>query len=190
MCQKRCTKSGIFLIFAVGKSNRERREAQLPFFIRVNLMGLKEHIAQWMESRLSNTPYFLVGIKASSNLSKLSVLLDGDTGMDIDTCATISRELSEYLDEKDLVPGQLILEVSSPGADQPLVMPRQFPKHSGRTLSVQLDEGVRLEGVLKDVQPEFFVLAETKGKGKKQEITEHTLRFDEIREARVLIRFK
>lgn len=153
-------------------------------------MGLKEHIAQWMDNRLNATPYFLVGMKLSSNQSKLSIQLDGDNGMDIDTCAEISRELSAYLDEHDLIPGKMILEVSSPGADQPLLLPRQFPKHIGRTLSVQLDEGIRFEGALKEVHDEHIVLAETKGKGKKQEITEHTLRFGEIREARVLIRFK
>lgn len=153
-------------------------------------MGIREHIAAWMESRLKNTPYFMVGIKSSSNLSKISVLLDGDTGIDIDTCAEVSRELSGYLDENDLVPGHMVLEVSSPGADQLLVSPRQFPKHTGRTLSVQLEEGIRLEGALKEAGPESILIAETKGKGKKQEITEHTLRYDEIREARVLIRFK
>ena len=44
--------------------------------------------------------------------------LDGENIV-VDDCATVSRAVSELLDEKDPIAGQYSLEVSSPGLDRP-----------------------------------------------------------------------
>ncbi|MCC5950433.1 MAG: ribosome maturation factor RimP [Nitriliruptoraceae bacterium] len=68
--------------------------------------------------------------------------LEADAGLDIDTITTLSRELNAALDEHDPVPGGYTLEVTSPGADQPLTRPRDFARNLGREVTVDVgDEG-------------------------------------------------
>ena len=42
------------------------------------------------------------------------------------------------LDTEDVVSGTYNLNVSSPGADRPLTLPRQYAKHVGRRLGVEI----------------------------------------------------
>ncbi len=127
---------------------------------------------------------FVVGIDVKGSeggMGSLKVFLDGEEGVSIDQCASVSRKLSPWLEERDLFKGRYRLEVSSPGADQPLVDKRQYPKHSGRKLSLMLSEGKELKGVLVEVLEDGIVL---NSQGQKRE-----LRFDEIEKAKVLISF-
>jgi ribosome maturation factor RimP len=62
-------------------------------------------------------------------------------GLDVDTIATLSRELGAALDEADTVPGAYDLEISSPGADRPLRRSRDFARNVGRDLRVTLTPG-------------------------------------------------
>lgn len=50
----------------------------------------------------------------------LRVYIYREEGIDVDDCQTMSRLLSEKLDEKDPIPGAYYLEISSPGLDRPL----------------------------------------------------------------------
>lgn len=66
--------------------------------------------------------------------------LDADDGVDIDQIATLTRQLNEALDEDDPVPGRYTLEVTSPGADQPLVRARDFARNRGREVKVAVTD--------------------------------------------------
>jgi ribosome maturation factor RimP len=66
--------------------------------------------------------------------------LDADDGVDIDTIATLTRQLNAALDEVDPVPGRYTLEVTSPGADQPLVRARDFARNRGREVKVAVSD--------------------------------------------------
>lgn len=50
----------------------------------------------------------------------LRVYIYREEGIDVDDCQTMSRLLSEKLDERDPIPGAYYLEISSPGLDRPL----------------------------------------------------------------------
>jgi ribosome maturation factor RimP len=58
----------------------------------------------------------------------------------IDDCETISRRLSELLDEKDPIEGTYRLEVSSPGIDRPLTRPKDYDDWSGHEARITLSE--------------------------------------------------
>ena len=89
---------------------------------------------------MADNVHFVVEVKISPDLKRIGVALDGDTGVDIDFCAAVSRELGNELETlEDL--GAYVLEVSSPGADAPMKLLRQFPKHVGRELKVVLNDG-------------------------------------------------
>jgi len=49
----------------------------------------------------------------------------------VDDCAAVSRQLSALLDVEDPLPGQYVLEVSSPGLDRPLVRLEDFQRFTG-----------------------------------------------------------
>jgi ribosome maturation factor RimP len=70
------------------------------------------------------------------------VTVDADGGVSLDAVAVVSRALSAALDEVpetggELVPGEYTLEVSSPGVDRPLTLPRHWRRNVGRLVTVR-----------------------------------------------------
>lgn len=53
------------------------------------------------------------------------------TDIVVEDCATVSRAVSEILDEKDPIKDQYNLEVSSPGLDRPLTVLEHFQRFAG-----------------------------------------------------------
>ena len=62
---------------------------------------------------------------------------DGDMG--IDDCTRLSRAVSEVLDAAELVKGEFVLEVSSPGIDRPLTRLVDFETYEGFEARLELD---------------------------------------------------
>ncbi len=72
----------------------------------------------------------------------VEVYVDTDAGITIDTCTSISRELSEALDAQEIIMGAYRLDVSSPDLGRPIHVLRQYKKNIGRMLSVTfIEEG-------------------------------------------------
>ena len=71
----------------------------------------------------------------------LRIVVDSDHGVSLDDAAQASRELSAKLDASDVM-GDLpyTLEVSSPGVDRPLTLPRHWQRALGRLVRVPLAE--------------------------------------------------
>lgn len=68
----------------------------------------------------------------------LRIFLDKEGGIDLDDCQDVSTRLEEILDDKDLIKGSYILEVSSPGLDRELKKPRDFQREQGKMVDVSL----------------------------------------------------
>ncbi|MFF5052474.1 ribosome maturation factor RimP [Micromonospora sp. NPDC000663] len=69
------------------------------------------------------------------------VIVDRDGGIDLDAVADVSRAVSTALDaaeeaDGDIVAGEYQLEVSSPGVDRPLTLPRHWRRNVGRLVKV------------------------------------------------------
>lgn len=83
----------------------------------------------------------------------LRVLLDKEGGVDILDCETISRKLSDLLDEADPIEGSYTLEVGSAGAERSLKRPGDFERFMGSPVLVKLyrakDGQKEFPGVLK-----------------------------------------
>jgi ribosome maturation factor RimP len=62
--------------------------------------------------------------------------------LNIDECATISRRLSELLDEVDPIKAAYRLEISSPGIDRPLTRLADFADWTGHQARINLLEAV------------------------------------------------
>ncbi|WP_344133592.1 ribosome maturation factor RimP, partial [Luedemannella flava] len=73
------------------------------------------------------------------------VIVDGEDGVSLDDVAEISRAASAALDEAELSGGAFTvdayqLEVSSPGVDRPLTLPRHWRRNVNRLVKVKAGE--------------------------------------------------
>jgi len=153
-------------------------------------MEVSDEIRKMAESLLTNASHFVVDVSISKgNPKKLVVALDGDQGISIDDCADMSRELSKTLDETNLIEDAFVLEVSTPGLDQPLKNKRQYVKNIGRNVRVRTN-GKTVEGKLSGVDEEKILLLQEAGKGKKKEEVGVEILLKDIEKTLVLVSFK
>lgn len=147
-------------------------------------------ITQMMTQLLVEDPgYFLVEVKINPT-NNIKVFLDADTGVSIDKCVKYNRALYKLVEESGIFPdGNFSLEVSSPGLDEPLKLIRQYIKNTGRNVEVLLQDGSKVEGKLMAVTDAAIQVEEVKGKNKKQEVLEHTIRIDNIKTTKIQIQF-
>ncbi|MFI8385560.1 ribosome maturation factor RimP [Streptomyces sp. NPDC085540] len=123
----------------------------------------------------------------------LRIIVDSDEGVELDACAELSREVSDKLDETDVMgEDEYVLEVSSPGADRPLTEHRHYARAIGRLVKFQLSaEGEKGAGELVarilDVDDEGLDLEVPGVKGRKA--TARRIAFTDIAKARVEIEF-
>jgi ribosome maturation factor RimP len=77
---------------------------------------------------------------------RITVIADGDTALDLDTIAALSRSASALLDGLDSLRDRYVLEVSSPGVDRPLTSEKHFRRARGRKVELALSDGSQLTG--------------------------------------------
>jgi ribosome maturation factor RimP len=133
---------------------------------------------------------FLVDVMASSkNLSKVTVVIDGDQGVTIDDCGQLSRDLSASLDEMGFGVGRYVLEVTTPGIDQPLKLKRQYAKSEGRSLKVHRRDKTIVTGKL-IATDELGIQLRSEQREKKAVTTlDVRLPFEDIEKAFVMVSF-
>jgi len=149
-------------------------------------------LLEMLRDALGDQELFIVGLTVSDSvLPKVTVTLDGPTGLAIQECAIISRRLARRIDEHYGEDAAYSLEVTSPGADQPLTDPRQYPRHVGRSLALKLADGTEKTGTLLAATPEGVEIEEViKQKTKKTTLPAAFYAFADIKEAKVVISFK
>ena len=62
----------------------------------------------------------------------LRIFIDKEGGVDLADCQSISEKAGEILDEKDIIPDNYMLEVSSPGLDRVLKKDKDFRRYARR----------------------------------------------------------
>lgn len=118
----------------------------------------------------------------------LRVVVDSDDGVQLDTCAELSRAASELLDESDVMGGApYVLEVTSPGAERPLTARRHYDRAVGRLIKVQPHDGAEFVARITAVDDAGLDLEVPGVKGRRP--TSRRLAFDMIAKARVEIEF-
>lgn len=68
----------------------------------------------------------------------LRIFIDKEGGVDLADCQSISEKAGEILDEKDIIPDNYMLEVSSPGLDRVLKKDKDFRRYAGSDVDVKL----------------------------------------------------
>lgn len=157
------------------------------------MAGLKQTIEELVLKHLPDDSHFLVEVKMEEKAGKirLLILIDADQGVTIDSCALVSRAVSEELEANEIIDQAYLLEVSSPGLDYPLSSVRQYQKNIGRELKILLESGAELIGKLLEVQEDSLkLLVKKKEKGKKATEEELLLPIKEIKKSIVQVSFK
>lgn len=95
-------------------------------------------LRELVEEVIGGSPVFLIDVQVRGNRGSrvVEIFVDSDEDLAIDELARISREVEFLLDLEDLIAGKYSLNVSSPGLDKPLSVPRQYKKNIGRGLRV------------------------------------------------------
>lgn len=155
-------------------------------------MDLGKEISRLVEKFIDNDEIFLVEVntKGKPGNLKIQVFIDGDQYLNVDECSKISKKISNDLEERDIIDGRYIIEVSSPGVDKPLKLIRQYPKHIGRELEILTKENKKYQGELLSVHNEEIEVSIKSSKIKKElESQSLKLSIDEVEKSTVVLRF-
>lgn len=156
------------------------------------IMAFTEKVHNLVLKGLEARPdLFLVDLKINE-ANKIQVILDGDNGINLQDCISLSRFVDDNLDREE---EDFSLEVASAGVSSPLKFVRQFRKNIGRKLKVISNSNEEYEAELTVVTEENFSLEwqarEPKviGKGKETVDKKKVLAYSEIKEATVIVSF-
>jgi len=164
---------------------------QVPYFYTKNNMSLIDKVKKLLKTGLKERPdLFLLDLKVSEN-NDINVIIDGDKGVTIDDIVNLSRHIEHNLDRET---EDFALTVSSVDITKPFHLKRQFQKNLNRPIKVKTQTG-EVEGVLVAVN-ESQITLENKvrepkkvGKGKVTVVKQNNIPFDDIKEAKVVLKF-
>jgi ribosome maturation factor RimP len=151
-------------------------------------MALKDQISELITPALHQAGYFLedVNIVSPGQHRIVTVIVDGESGLNLDQVTVASKLVSELLDAAAFM-GEtpFTLEVTSPGIDRPLTLPRHFAKNVDRLLKVTKTDGLTVTGRILSNTEKDVTLSVTE----KKDVKEVVVALADIKRATVEIEF-
>ncbi len=151
-------------------------------------MALKDQISEYITPALQKAGYFLedVNLVSPGQHRIVTVIVDGESALNLDQVTVASKLVSELLDEATFM-GEtpFTLEVTSPGIDRPLTLPRHFAKNIDRLLKVTKTDGVVITGRILSNTDSDLTLSVTE----KKDVKEVVISLGDIKRAQVEIEF-
>lgn len=145
----------------------------------------REHLADELAGPMGRLGLDLeaVDLSVAGRRRVLRVAIDKDGGVTMDDIADATREVSRVLDDTDLMgEHSYTLEVSSPGVDRPLTLPRHWRRNAGRLVKVSFRDGEPVTGRITESDEAGAVL-DVEGSPRRVE-------YAEVKKAKVQIEFK
>ena len=151
-------------------------------------MALKDQISEFISPALHKAGYFLedVNLVSPGQHRIVTVIVDGASALNLDQVTVASKLVSELLDDAPFM-GEtpFTLEVTSPGIDRPLTLPRHFAKNVDRLLKVTKTDGEVVTGRILSNSEVDVTLTVTE----KKDVKEVTISLVNIKRAQVEIEF-
>jgi len=99
-----------------------------------------DHIRQLLDPILASLGLTLWDLEFQRQGPKwlLRIYIDRESGVTLNDCESVSRDLSAALDVEDIITHAYSLEVSSPGLDRTLTKPEHFSRFSGSTVKIKI----------------------------------------------------
>jgi ribosome maturation factor RimP len=151
-------------------------------------MALKDQISELVTPAVSDLGFYLEDVHVATPGSHriVTCIVDGDASLNLDQVTSVSRVISELLDEAPFM-GEtpFTLEVTSPGVDRPLTQPRHFAKNVSRLLKIIKLDGSEVTGrILSNTDKDVTLTVAV-----KKETIEETVSLANIKRAVVEIEF-
>ena len=151
-------------------------------------MALKDQISELVTPAVSDLGFYLEDVHVATPGSHriVTCIVDGDASLNLDQVTSVSRVISELLDEAPFM-GEtpFTLEVTSPGVDRPLTQPRHFAKNVDRLLKIIKLDGSEVNGrILSNTEKDVTLVIAV-----KKETLEQTISLADIKRAVVEIEF-
>ncbi len=136
-------------------------------------MALKDQISELVTPAVTEQGFYLEDVHVATPGSHriVTCIVDGDSALNLDQVTSVSRVISELLDEATFM-GEtpFTLEVTSPGVDRPLTVPRHFAKNVDRLLKVIKVDGSEVTGRILSNTDEDVTLTVTVKKETREEV--------------------
>ena len=166
----------------IGKWGQKPR-----FFVKEKRMQNKHPLEDMLTPVINQLGFDVVRILTIGQKNPtLQIMIERKDRTDIvvDDCATVSRAVSDILDEKDPIKDQYNLEVSSPGLDRPLTKAEHFHRFAGYEAkietSVEVDARKRFKGRILSLDDKENIHFDMDGK-------EWVIPFEAVSKAKLLI---
>jgi ribosome maturation factor RimP len=123
-----------------------------------------------------------VTVTSAGRHRMLRVAVDKDGGVSLDDLAEATRTLSEALDETELMGEHAYtLEVTSPGVDRPLTLPRHWRRNTDRLVTVATTDDGSVTGRIRS-SDETGVVLDVDGR-------EQPIAFADVVKAKIQVEF-
>jgi ribosome maturation factor RimP len=124
-------------------------------------MNLETQIAKIIEA--NGAALYDTEIVTEFDETIFRVLVTKTGGVTLDLCATISHELSPFLDVHPPMSQAYRLEISSPGIERKLVKPVHFINAIGEKVKVKVAGGDKFKGVLQRADNDGIMIKTKEG---------------------------
>jgi ribosome maturation factor RimP len=137
--------SGALIARAAGLPDRTTQDEELA--VTTGLPS-QTQVIELLDGEFARAGYEIedVVIDSRSQPPRITVIADGDTALDLDTIAVLSRSASSLLDAAPDLDGSYVLEVTSPGVDRPLTSDKHFRRARGRKVELAMADGTQVTG--------------------------------------------
>lgn len=125
---------------------------------------IEENVYNLLEPKVNELGYELYDVEYAKEGKDffLRIFIDSENGINLDDCEKVSNEISDMLDEKDIIKEQYFLEVSSPGIERILREEKHFKQNVGNEVEIKLFKPIKskksINGILKDFDKEKIYL--------------------------------
>lgn len=149
-------------------------------------------VTEIAERHLAGSDMFIVECKVSP-AGEIELLIDSDTAVKLEDCATLNRAIEEELDREV---EDFALMVASAGIGSELKLIRQYRKIIGQSVEVLLNDGIKLLAKLDEVTDDGIVLSYeekqvVEGKKRKQTVlVTKSYAWEEIKYTKEYLDFK
>jgi ribosome maturation factor RimP len=122
-----------------------------------------------------------VVVSRAGKRTLVRIVVDKDGGIDLDGIASLNEAIGDAIEESSLLgDGSYLLEITSPGVDRPLTLPRHWKRNAGRLVKVTTADDTTTGRIL-DADDEAVVIAVGDGTSR--------LTYDQVVRAVVQIEF-
>jgi ribosome maturation factor RimP len=125
-----------------------------------------KHLIDLIEPIVEGMGYECVGIEFNPHPTNglLRIYIDAESGVVLDDCTRVSRQVSGVLDVEDPIKTGYQLEVSTPGAERPLFKIEHFQRFIGQKVQVNLfvpiEKRRKIIGFISAVKDDVIIVEE------------------------------